>query len=584
MKSIKIILVSLMIVTMLFSTACGGSSDSTAGGGSGSGLTDGIAVDPYIEGAQFAEVDSSDKVIQISTPSDENGQFSFTNGVTSGNFLVMVDKDALHNGYTFNGILKRYIDQTDGNVVVSPLTTLHSLVKDNSTLMDELLDELDIDENQLKVDPMENIRGKLASELNPDDMKLIKKNIAVQTALQSVMGAVDDSSLETLLINIEAGTGSTVTDLNDAINQMDSLIDTAVDNAITAMREGENVINELNIPGVDLSLYKPKAEDILATAQIINDYVSTQISDAGTAAAKISSAGTIAGNLNADKITEIGTTAYLQRLYNNSLDSDVLNGFKTALTDNIASGYSFSEDKQITINALDSGSFTLSTGALPTVDSSSYDSSEFLGKVFALIEKTEGSSGTSPTGNYGILSFRSDMTLMQEMYVSSNADYEEVPASYSVSNNALNLSLAGVNSAMLIDEVNTSEKYVDLDYPGSSKIWQLHELKDNMDSSDIPKDTTITIPFTDNTGYESSFTAELEFSSTDDSVSGTLAGVPLSDATYEISDSSILTVTAGSDITIQIFGFAGSPHGIAKYWTGDHEPYISTEFFLGHTL
>ncbi|MFH7320725.1 hypothetical protein ACHHRT_08955 [Desulfurivibrio sp. D14AmB] len=113
--------------------ACsGGGSDSIAGAGGTEartwGITGGVAVDPYIVGATFFEdVNGNgrwDQGEQISSPSDEQGRFTFDRPVPAGHTIIMLERGT-HQGLPFTGQMRRLITAEDsGTVVVTPLTTL----------------------------------------------------------------------------------------------------------------------------------------------------------------------------------------------------------------------------------------------------------------------------------------------------------------------------------------------------------------------------------------------------------------------------------------------------------------------------
>lgn len=126
------------LLLLLILTACGGGSDSAPVGSTAgttsyatTGITGGIAVDPYIVKATFFEdVNGNgrwDEGEQISTFSDEQGRFSFTTPVPAGRTIIMLDR-GYHQGLPFAGQLMRRVEEGDsGNVVVTPMTTLAAL-------------------------------------------------------------------------------------------------------------------------------------------------------------------------------------------------------------------------------------------------------------------------------------------------------------------------------------------------------------------------------------------------------------------------------------------------------------------------
>ncbi|WP_461394326.1 hypothetical protein [Deferrisoma sp.] len=99
---------------------CGGGGGG-GGGGEAPATKEGVAVDHYVVGAVIQEVDASGNVLQESTPTDENGLFTFENPVTLGSTLrSKADARGTHNNLPYPGVLKRNVDTTAGRLVVSP--------------------------------------------------------------------------------------------------------------------------------------------------------------------------------------------------------------------------------------------------------------------------------------------------------------------------------------------------------------------------------------------------------------------------------------------------------------------------------
>lgn len=123
---------SMIVLTGLLA-ACGGGGSSGGGGGVGdttasTGISVGIAVDPYIVNAQFEELAADGQTIiqRSSSNSSAKGEFSFPNAITDGSFIRMkVSTRGQHANAPFTGIIKRQVFVGDQQpAVVSPLTTL----------------------------------------------------------------------------------------------------------------------------------------------------------------------------------------------------------------------------------------------------------------------------------------------------------------------------------------------------------------------------------------------------------------------------------------------------------------------------
>ncbi|KPJ97375.1 MAG: hypothetical protein AMJ60_11505 [Desulfobacterales bacterium SG8_35] len=118
----------LYLLSVLLLTACSGGGDSSIDLSGGGVSSQGIAVDPYIEGAVFQEVDADTGAVlqRQSSPSDEFGLFTFPRPLTPGSVVEMkISNKGLHGGAPYQGMLRRQVTATDEYpVVVSPLTTM----------------------------------------------------------------------------------------------------------------------------------------------------------------------------------------------------------------------------------------------------------------------------------------------------------------------------------------------------------------------------------------------------------------------------------------------------------------------------
>ncbi|MDO3377611.1 hypothetical protein [Geoalkalibacter halelectricus] len=162
-----------------FLAACGGGGSTTPIQQAEGGV--GIAVDPYIVGAVFEEKDAAGNTIQRSTPSDEDGRFTFDKPFASGSSLVMVEK-GLHNGLPFNGTLKRKVNAS-GVLVTSPLTTLVA----EGVSEEAAAEMLEIEVAELYQDPM--------VYAGQGDNRLLVAAMAVNTALTILDNKVENLSL-----------------------------------------------------------------------------------------------------------------------------------------------------------------------------------------------------------------------------------------------------------------------------------------------------------------------------------------------------------------------------------------------------
>jgi len=124
----KLIVIAIVLAALIVvGYSCGGSSSSS--GSSADTTVKHIAVDPYIVGAKFFEDLDNDGVKdlgeQVSSLTNANGEFTFTNALTDTATLVL-DRTITptHNGVDYAGKIKKHITSITESMVASPLTTL----------------------------------------------------------------------------------------------------------------------------------------------------------------------------------------------------------------------------------------------------------------------------------------------------------------------------------------------------------------------------------------------------------------------------------------------------------------------------
>ncbi len=190
MRKIKSLLwVSVLLLSGLLS-ACGSSGGSTANSGDGlvSAVSGGVAVDPYIVNARFEEVaaDGSQIIQNSSTASDSRGRFSFANPLQDGSIIRLKSSNrGMHGNAPFAGMLKRRVQaDDDGNLVVSPLTTLlaNGMSEGEVIAMLESAGLNGLVAADLTADPMQGLSG-ATDDLNDDQLRGLRANMAVNTLL-----------------------------------------------------------------------------------------------------------------------------------------------------------------------------------------------------------------------------------------------------------------------------------------------------------------------------------------------------------------------------------------------------------------
>jgi predicted CxxxxCH...CXXCH cytochrome family protein len=191
----------LLLPLVLF-TACGGGSDTTMDLSTGGTVTQGIAVDPYIVGGIFQEIESQTGIVlQQSSPSDEAGMFSFELPLTPGSIVELVPNTGLHGGAPYQGILRRVVAaDDDGPVVVSPLTTLLANGMTPAELIAAFNDAglAGITASDLYDDPMAGLADK-TTEVTDEDLRLLQASMAANAYMevtgdyQAGMNGLNDS-------------------------------------------------------------------------------------------------------------------------------------------------------------------------------------------------------------------------------------------------------------------------------------------------------------------------------------------------------------------------------------------------------
>lgn len=221
-----------LLLVGLYLSACGGGGGSNPGTQQTGGETPqtggvGIAVDPYIVGAVFNEVQvvaGVETVQQTSTPSDEKGRFTFASPFTLGSFIVMTTTKGMHNGAPFEGTLKREVDGS-GELVASPLTTLLAEGLDEDQVVELIAADASAEEkaelkSKLKNNPMESIES--------GDDRLLIAAIAVNVALRVLEDNVASANLGDIIAAVIEVLETKVFNQENDDKDLDDRIGTAV--------------------------------------------------------------------------------------------------------------------------------------------------------------------------------------------------------------------------------------------------------------------------------------------------------------------------------------------------------------------
>lgn len=185
----------VVALTLAVHVGCGGGSgDPSPGPTPPGGESTGVAVDPYLVGAQFQEVTPQGVVVQTSSPSTASGVFTFPSRLTVGN-LVRLSVGGQHNGVPYTVVLKRDVDVPDA-LVVSPLTTLVAggamTPAQAVALLDSAVGGNAITAADLFADPMARL---LDGAVTDADRKLLAATMAAGAALQVLGGSATQADL-----------------------------------------------------------------------------------------------------------------------------------------------------------------------------------------------------------------------------------------------------------------------------------------------------------------------------------------------------------------------------------------------------
>ncbi len=168
----------------LWLSACSSGGDPAVATGPASG----VAVDPYIVGAVFNEVDINGSALQQSTPSNELGQFSFDREIQQGSTIVMdTEHRGQHGNGDFAGLLKRPAGSGGtGPFTVSPLTTLLANGMTSTEIVEWLADSglPGLSAEDILADPMIGLAEKTTNVSN-EMLLLLQANMAVNAFLEA---------------------------------------------------------------------------------------------------------------------------------------------------------------------------------------------------------------------------------------------------------------------------------------------------------------------------------------------------------------------------------------------------------------
>lgn len=262
---------ALLFCSTLALTGCGGGSDSPPPKDSNlTSINSGVAVDPYIIGGLFQEIDANGTVIQETlTPSDSSGNFDFPNLLHIGNTISLKAGTGTHGGVPFQGTLKRTIEASSGPMVLNPLTTLIAngvAPADVLALLNAITPGVVFTLADLTADPMDRLSD---GTMTDADKALLAANMAVNTAGEVLGGNIGSLANLTTVANVVAvkltnevmntlTESSTVAALNVAASTGVSVTNYLV-KTVTVAGDGST-----NVEGVTNSITPTYIDDIAA--------------------------------------------------------------------------------------------------------------------------------------------------------------------------------------------------------------------------------------------------------------------------------------------------------------------------------
>ncbi|MGA1824952.1 MAG: hypothetical protein ACMUIP_09840 [bacterium] len=303
----KVCLIMFLVACTVILANCGGSSDTS------SGITTAThtAVDPYIVGARFCEDVDNDGICdpneQLSSVTDQNGHFTFSEDLTQGSTLI-VHTQGTHNGVPYELNIAREVDGT-GALVVSPLTTLGTKGLTNAQIATVLQTAglTSITADDIVLDPMTGVSS-LGYSVTEAQLVKLQASLSAYALLRIVNGSD--------VLNALSGTDlyTSAADPNGAVGQILSTVVSFVSTAI----------NATNISGfqAEISANDPsgtcpavQAMDIVETAVAIIDYLAevgydTCNATSGNYGAALAAVGELAATKMLRWIEELGPRNY----------------------------------------------------------------------------------------------------------------------------------------------------------------------------------------------------------------------------------------------------------------------------------
>lgn len=309
----------------------------------------GIAVDPYIEGAQFFQDQNDNGVFDSgepeSTVTGADGAFTFPNPV-SGDHKILSKPGSFgnHLGKAFPFQLSSTVNYTDssGQVIVSPMTSLVSQGLDVATLLSTVNTEFQnaginvtFTETDLKADPLAGLDAINASTLSDDDFQRIRAVVALQQYL-TTLKKISDPTATSYTYGISAADFTNTENLRllnglaqivkhgcniPFVRSSTTAIETGVSTAVTKANNDMAALNKSLSSEHSAKLnnvLQVKAVDVAKTCVSVAEYCSTKMVEkaqaGGVAAIDSSFITTLTDYTSNTLVKQLGPRYYFQRL------------------------------------------------------------------------------------------------------------------------------------------------------------------------------------------------------------------------------------------------------------------------------
>lgn len=274
------ILIAAMVLMVGYGLSCKKSSSSKSSTTAGSSPAPsagayGVAVDPYIVGAQFFEDANNNGVKdtgeQVSTLSDNSGNFTFPNALTiSSTILLDSVVTPTHNGVDYKGEIKRTVDAT-GTIVVSPLTTLLA----NGWTEAQVISVLNnagltgVTTANLKEDPMAGIADLTSATLTEAHLKKIRASICIYSFLSIMDGVITASNGFDITYDVFVASPTAIALVTQMVNLVNDGLSSTMVTTLSGIIDGINA----GLPGGVPPLPSITAGDVIRGSVAISNYV-----------------------------------------------------------------------------------------------------------------------------------------------------------------------------------------------------------------------------------------------------------------------------------------------------------------------